>query len=62
MKMSELKKKQDGELIKMLREKRNEIREARFGGMTGGKTNLHATAGLRKDVARILTELRERTS
>lgn len=61
MKMAELKKMKDGELLKMLRDKRSELRESRFGGPTG-KSNVHAAAGLRKDVARILTELRARTS
>ena len=61
MKMLELKKKQDSELLKMLREKRSELREISFGDVTG-RGNVHASANLRKDVARILTELRARTS
>lgn len=61
MKGAELKKKKDSELVKLLRDKRAELREFHFNTSTG-RNNVHLGANLRKDVARILTELRARTS
>lgn len=60
MKTVELRKKKDNELYKLLREKRNEIRELRFSGT--GTSNVHASRNLRRDIARIMTELRSRTA
>lgn len=53
------KPKQD--LIKALGERREALRELRFGS-TGSKTrNVKAASGTRKDIARIMTELNSST-
>lgn len=60
MKKADLQKKTEKELLKDLQEKRETLREFRFG-MSGSKTrdtNLGQTA--RRDIARILTELKAR--
>jgi len=59
MKMAELQKKKDAELVKLLAEKRESLREFRFGvSSTSGNTSEGRT--LRKEIARILTELNSR--
>lgn len=56
----EIKTKKTEDLITLLNEKREAIRMFRFG-LSGSKVkNLKEGANLRKEVARILTELRNR--
>ena len=56
----DLKKKTENDLNKALAEKRVELREFRFG-LAGSKTkNIKKGRGLRKDIARVLTELNTR--
>ncbi len=60
MKNNEIKKLSDKELIKMLDEKRKAVRQFRFD-VTGSKVkNLKEGGNIKKDVARILTELTTR--
>ena len=55
--MSEYKDKNPKDLIKALTEKRNALQDFRFG-MSGGKSkNVKEGRTLRKDIARIQTEL-----
>lgn len=55
--METLTKHSDDELMKMLGEKRESLRAFRFGA-TGGKTkNVKEGKTLRREIARILTEL-----
>ena len=57
MKSNELKKMSDKELMKLLGEKQKAVRQFRFD-VTGSKVkNLKEGSSMRKDVARILTEL-----
>lgn len=57
--MNEIKKMKDTELASLIKEKREVLRNFRFG--TGGK-DVGAMRGARKDVARSLTELKTRAS
>lgn len=58
--MEDLKKKNSGELTKDLVRKREEFRLFRFG-LAGSKTrNIKEGRDIRRDIARILTELRAR--
>ncbi|MCW9054483.1 MAG: 50S ribosomal protein L29 [Candidatus Pacebacteria bacterium] len=58
--MTEIKKKTDKDLIKTLNEKRESLRAFRFG-ISGSKTrNVKEGRNTRKEVARILTELKSR--
>ena len=58
--MEDLKKKNSGELTKDLVQKREELRLFRFG-IAGSKTrNIKEGRDIRRDIARILTELRAR--
>ena len=58
--MSEYKEKNDRDLEKSLIEKRSELRNFRFG-VAGSKTrDVKTGKNLKKDIARILTEKRER--
>ncbi len=57
MKNNEIKKLSDKELLKMLDEKRKAVRQFRFN-VTGSKVkNLKEGGSIKKDVARILTEI-----
>jgi len=57
MKKTDLKKKIDKDLNKILSEKRTELREFRFG-LSGSKTkDIKKGKNLRKEIARVLTEL-----
>lgn len=61
MKTNEIKKMSDKELEKLLLEKRAHVRQFRFD-ISGSKAkNLKEGANARKDVARIMTELAQRT-
>lgn len=57
-KMNEIKKMKDTELASLVKDKREVLRNFRFG--TGGK-DVGAMREARKDVARSLTELKTRT-
>lgn len=60
MEMKDLKKKKDDELAKLLNEKREALREFRFG-MAGSRTrNTKEGRMLRKEIAQILTEQGQR--
>jgi len=60
--MSELKKKTEKELVKMVFEKREMLRSFRFD-TTGTKIkNVKEGANTRKEIARILTELKSRVT
>ncbi len=62
MKAAEVKEKKDTELVTLLNEKRKELRDARFD-TAGSKTkDAHAKRKIRNDIARILTEMRERVA
>lgn len=62
MAAKELQKKNVKELEKDLQTKRKSLRDFRFG-LSGSKTrNIKEGANLRKDIARILTELNYRQS
>ncbi len=58
--MKDLKKKTEKDLQKMLQEKRKTLREFRFGS-SGSKTkNVKEGSNTKKEIARILTELKQR--
>jgi ribosomal protein L29 len=55
--MKELKNKTPQELQKLIAEKRDGIREFRFGSAGSKTKNVKASHNLKKEVARIMTEL-----
>ncbi|MCF7816094.1 MAG: 50S ribosomal protein L29 [Candidatus Pacebacteria bacterium] len=59
--MSELQQKNDGDLLKFIEEKREELRKIRFGTAGSGMRNSHAIRDIRREVAQALTELTKRT-
>jgi ribosomal protein L29 len=60
MKYSELEKKKELDLQKLLKDKREAYKSFRFG-MSGTKTrNVKEGMGFRKDIARVLTEINKR--
>lgn len=61
MNMSELQQKNDGDLLKFIEEKREELRKIRFGTAGSGMRNSHAIRDIRREVAQALTELTKRT-
>lgn len=56
-KKTSLKEKNKGELTKLLGEKREELRKLRFEAAGARPKDSNAPAKVRKDIARILTEL-----
>lgn len=58
--MTDFSSKTNTELSNLLEEKREQLREIRFAISGAGDTSPHEKRQLKKDVARILTELRER--
>lgn len=60
VKAKELREKTDEELREELKRLRAELFNLRFQLSTGGLTNPHRIRMVRKDIARILTILRER--
>ena len=60
MKSAELKKKKDNDLMKLLSEKKEELRERSFAASGAAKSG--SNKDVRKDIARILTELNARSS
>jgi ribosomal protein L29 len=59
--MSDFAKKKDEDLVKELREKREALRQFRFGSAGARTRNVKEGRNLRKDIARILTEMTTRT-
>ncbi len=61
--MSDLQKKNTTDLLNYLGEKREELRGLRFGGAGSGVRNTQAQKLVKKEIARILTEVsvRKRT-
>jgi ribosomal protein L29 len=62
MKKSNFKNKEEGELMKTLGEKREELRGARFASAGARVRDLKAYRASKKDVARILTVLNSRST
>lgn len=60
MKTKELQKKKDQDLFKLLKDKQESLREFRFGVSGGGSNNTSQARNLRREIARILTELNSR--
>ena len=60
MKIAEIKEKKDVQLIELLNEKRKELRDARFTTTGGKNKDAHLKRKIRRDIARVLTEMRER--
>ena len=50
----------DDELLRLLDEARQELFNLRFQGATGSVSDVHRAREVRKDIARIMTVLRER--
>lgn len=57
---NELKNKNDADLTKALSEKREALRAFRFGIEGSKSRNVKEGKGLKRDIARILTELNQR--
>lgn len=55
--MKEYKKQSADDLMKLLDEKREAIRASRFDMAGSSKKNVKASGAMRKEIARILTEL-----
>lgn len=60
MKASELRDRSDGELRELLEERRQAVFNFRLQNATGAVENVRGSRNARRDVARILTILRER--
>lgn len=58
--MSEFSKKDKPELLKIVADKREALRAFRFGGAGSRTRNVREGRVLRRDIARVLTELRAR--
>ncbi|OGD67210.1 hypothetical protein A2442_04205 [Candidatus Campbellbacteria bacterium RIFOXYC2_FULL_35_25] len=58
--MKDLNKKTEKELEKILADKRKDLREVRFGSSGSKDKNVKGRVNIRKETARILTELRIR--
>ncbi len=59
MKVNELREKKDDELKKILSQKRDKLQDIRFKLSSGRVKNVKEARDLRKDIARILTILKE---
>lgn len=59
MKISEFREKSEKELEKILSEKRKKLQEVRFNLSSGRVKNTKEARNLRKEIARILTILKE---
>lgn len=57
MKIKDIKNKNTEDLSKLLKEKREELREFRFGTSGSKAKNVKVASALKKDVARILTHV-----
>jgi len=58
--MKDLNKKKDTELEKMLADNRETLRKLRFEKISGAMKNPNEINSLKKDIARIMTELNSR--
>jgi ribosomal protein L29 len=58
--MADIKTREIGELQKELADKREALRAFRFGGAGSRSRNVREGRNLRKDIARLLTELNSR--
>lgn len=58
--MADIKKAEVGELSKMLADKREALRAFRFGGAGTRARNVREGRMIRKEIARIMTEIRAR--
>ena len=58
----ELKEKKENELVKMLAEKREELRNFRFAIAGSKQKNVKQGKSSRKEIARILTEIKKRAA
>ncbi len=58
--MEEIRKKNNADLVKYLEEKREELRGLRFGASGSGVRNTHAQEQVRKEIARIMTDINAR--
>ena len=56
--MTEFKNKSKKDLVKTLNEKKGALQDFRFGGAGSKSKNVKEGKNLRKDIARILTELK----
>jgi large subunit ribosomal protein L29 len=61
MKAQELRKKSDSELQKILQQKRERLQNLRFDLASGRVKNVREIREIKKDIARILTILNERS-
>lgn len=61
MRIQEFHQKQEGEIRRELAGKREFLRRARFELSAGRVKNIRAVRGTRRDIARMLTLLRERS-
>ena len=57
---NDFKKLSDGELVTQVAQLRETVRSLRFGAAGGRNRDTRASRNARKDIARILTETRER--
>jgi ribosomal protein L29 len=57
--MKNIRKKGEGDLKKMLKEKREALRDFRFAGAGGRTRNVREGRGLRHEIAQILTAINE---
>lgn len=57
--MKDVRKKGEGDLKKMLKEKREALRDFRFAGAGGRTRNVREGRGLRHEIAQILTAMNE---
>lgn len=60
MDMKEIQKKKDADLVKEIATKRTELRKARFAMQGASAQDVKKLRELRRDIARIMTELRQR--
>ncbi|MDD3887419.1 MAG: 50S ribosomal protein L29 [Patescibacteria group bacterium] len=60
MKVKEIREKKDKELVKMLAEKRESLREVRFKIASNQHKNVKEISLLKKDIAKVLTVMKER--
>ncbi|OGZ16363.1 MAG: 50S ribosomal protein L29 [Candidatus Lloydbacteria bacterium RIFOXYC12_FULL_46_25] len=60
MKITDIRKLADKEIVKMLAEKREEVRQFRFDIAGSKAKNVKTGSNTKKDVARLLTELASR--
>jgi len=58
--MKEIRKKSDSDLMKILKEKRDALRDFRFAGAGGRTRNVREGRALRHEIAQILTALNEK--